>query len=473
MSLFDQAKDISEEYKSLAPGLLTHNQTLFNIYEGDLLTYVLKDLEKQLSTQSFEQVKYRVAPINVLKRMVDKLSKIYAKPPSRDVNGGAQKDQDLINWYLKELDIDTNMGMGNEFFNLFKTCFIEPYLDQGNPRLRILPSDRFFVRSSDSVNPTRPTELVKVMGTKKDQAGNTKTILHCYDADRFMIINEDGDIQTALMAQAGNEKGINPYEAIPGIYVNRSRHDLIPKIDTDTLTMTKLIPVLLSDLNYAVMFQSFAILYGIDVDSENLKMSPNSFWAFKSDPATQNKPEIGAIKPEVDIDQVLNFIAAQLSFWLNSRNIRPGTIGVISKENFASGVSKVIDEMDTSEDRQKQVPYFIHAERALWDLLIKNMHPVWIRDPLFKQRIAFSPAVTVDVSFEEQRGYIEPSVKVDLEIKKMNAGLQSRKGALKEINPDWTDEMIEAHLSEIEEERTVMVEEASIDDQLIDQEQMQ
>jgi len=63
-------------------GVLTHNNMLFNIMEGDLLTFVLADLKQQLSARSFEIVKQRVAPINVLIKIVDKLSQIYINSPN-------------------------------------------------------------------------------------------------------------------------------------------------------------------------------------------------------------------------------------------------------------------------------------------------------------------------------------------------------------------------------------------------------
>lgn len=462
MSLRDDAKMLADKYKHHTDYLGINNQ-LFNIYEGDLLTYILEDLKADLSPQSFAQMKTRISPINVLKRLVDKLSKIYAKAPKRNIEDGADKDAELVTFYSDEMSVNTYMSMANEFFNLFKTVAIEPFLDQGKPRLRIIPADRFFVHSTDIVNPMRPTHFVKIMGKMHStQTGKTSTVLYLYTDTEFLIVDDEGNVLQDAMERAGIPDGVNPYGVIPIVYVNRSRHDLIPKQDTDTLTMTKLLPILISDLNFAVKFQAFSIMYGIDVDEEGLKMSPNAFWRLKSDPSNPNgKPQLGTIKPEVNIDQVLGFISAQLAFWLNSRNIRPGTMsargGTVNTENFSSGISKAIDEMDTSEDRQKQVPYFIEAEAALWDLIINRLHPIWMRDNRFEMPVAFSKSVDVRTEFAEQRPMIDPTAVITNGVLKLTNALATRKMVLQEIYPDSTPEQIDEMLVQIDTERVAML----------------
>ncbi len=437
---------------------MAHNNVLFNIYEGDLLTYILKDLKEQLSSTSYDYIKHRVSPINILKRLIDKLSKIYAKPPSREILKAKDSDKKLLSEYHKSMAINVNLGMSNEFFNLYKNTFIEPYVDNGKPRLRILPSDRFFVYSRDDVNPLRPTHFIKVMGTYKKADGSECMIFYAYTDEEFLIFNDKEEILLDKMAQiyedAPDEFGQNPFKKIPGIYINRSKVDLTPKIDTDTLAMTKLIPILLSDLNYAVMFQAFSIMYGIDLDEEGLKMAPNAFWRFKSSKSNPDaKPHVGVIKPEADIDKVLSLVREELAMWLNSKNIRPGTIGALNSENAASGVSKVIDEMDTSEDRQKQVPYFIDAERELHDLIINHMHPVWSEYEDFELKGKFSVGISVETTFPEQRPIMDINTATDAQIKQMDAGLQDRESAMKALNPDMTPEQIKEKLAKIDKER--------------------
>jgi hypothetical protein len=468
-TLKDLAPEIVEKVRA-SGDYLEHNHELFNIYEGDLLTYILRDLQAQLSDRSYQQIKYRVTPVNILKRLIDKLSKIYKEAPKRDLSSTNEKDLDAFNFYMNSMNINMIMQQGNEFFNLFKSCLLEPYLDGDTPRLRVIPSDRFVVCSYDNVNPNKPTHIAKIMGKVKKnyvdpetkQASET-TLIYMYSADEFLIVESDGTVRTDLMDAAGSD-GTNPYGVLPFVYVNRSHHILMPKADSDTLAMTKLIPVLLSDLNYAVMFQSFSIIYGIDIDFDNITQAPNALWSFKSDATSNKEPKLGSIKPEVDIDQVLNFIAAQIQLWFQTKNIKAGAIGDLTVSNAASGISKAIDEADTSEDRTSQTRYFAEAEARLWDLILNVMHPVWLRTPGYGATQAISPNVSVNVTFPVQKPIVDPSIIIKDGISKIQNGLATREMVISEIYPDKTPEQIEVILAEIQDERTIEVDQNANDD---------
>lgn len=427
-----------------------HNEKMFRIYEGELLEQLLVDLRDQLSERAFLDIQHRVAPINVLNRMLSKLSKIYVNAPRRTIVNGTAKDQELLDWYVDQFDFNTVMSQANLFFNMFKATALDPFLDRGKPTLRVIPSDRFLVYSNDQINPLRPTHFIKCMG-KRQVGEGLKDVYYVYSDDEFGIIDGDGDLIPELMSEPEIRalEGMNTYGKIPNVYINRSKHRLIPTPDTDTLRMTKLLPILFSDLNYACMYSTFSILYGIDIEAKNLTMSPNSFWDLKSDPTSGKTPQIGVIKPEVDSEKVLSLVKTQMSIWFQSRNIKPGQMANMDASDLASGISKVIDESDTSDDRKEQVPYFMNAETLFWDLLMHNLHPVWATDPLFEQKGMFSPGASVRIQFPDQKPDYNGSQTIDNEIKKLNAGLTTKKRALKALNPEMSDDEVSLLLEEI------------------------
>lgn len=455
----EQQKQLIEfaknQIKKYEPNI-DHNKNLFEIYEGDLLTQILQDVSKQFSSESFEILKCRIAPINILKRIVDKLSTIYSKPIKRSIKNGNAADEELLKWYEDNFDINNTMNIANELYNLHKSVVVEPYVDEMMPRLRSVPSDRSIMLSQDYVDSTRPTMWVKLMG-KTLIDGTEKEIIYIYTKDYFIPATLDGEVLSGVLANNENPSGVNPIGAIPGVYVNQSHHCIVPQRDTDVLQMTKIIPIIISDLNYAVMFQSFAILYGIDVDTTNLRMSPNAFWTFKSDPTSDKTPQVGAIKPNVDIQQVVGFVQAQLTFWLNSKNIRPGTVGGLTAENFASGISKAIDEMDTVEARQKQIPQFMKCEKQLWELITKKLHPYWMKNKMIKTNLNFSANCEVVIEFPEQLPMSDRQQVLDNQEKELKLQLTTRKRAIKTLNPDMGEKEIELLMLEIEAENTVEV----------------
>lgn len=430
---------------------LRYNKDLLNIYEGQLLPYIEHDLKKQLSLQSYEQAIHRIFPVNILTKVIDKLTNIYQTTVVREVVDGTEADEELLHWYEENLSVNEQMQCANEMYNLCKASLIHPMIYEGKPYLRIIQNDRFVVQGQDMAMPTKPTDVILLAGQK-----DGKPLYFVYDDYTFKIyVGEDTD--TAMMSQYGNELGINPFGKLPFVYTPDSKYQIMPIQDSSMLRVVKTIPVILSDLNLAAMFQTFSILYGIDVDDENIKFAPNAFWKFKSDVTTDKTPSIGQIKPQVDIDQVIRLVEAELSMWLGTKGIRPGAVGQLTAENMASGISKVIDEMDTYEARQKQVTVFQNTEKNMWDLVLKTMHPYWVQNGMVENTTLFSPGAKVQTKFAVQlnmqtRGQLVKDLKEEIA-----SGFSTKKLAIMKLNPEMSEEDVAELMAEIDQERTYNV----------------
>ena len=449
----DISKQIIEHCKT-QQYLIGHNTQLFDIFEGDLLTYVIDELKATFSEKAFKRILPRVAPINVLKKIIDKLSKIYQQNLFRTVIGGNEQDSILLKSYEKSFAINMKMNQSNEFFNLFKNNLIQVYYDpkKRSLQVRVIPSNQFTVWSNDPIEPNIPTHVILYYGKR-----NGKETYIIYSNTNFVIVNEENEIQRDLMMATGNPEGIIPWGQMPFIYVNKSMNKIIPIQDTDTLKMTKLIPILLSDLNYAVMYQCFSIIYGIDVDDKNLEMNPSSFWHFKSDPTTNKKPEVGMIKPQVDIGETLSLIQSELAFWLETRGIKAGSMGSLDGQNAASGISKIIDEADTYEDRIKQIGYYVDAEERFWDLVLHKMHTYFVSQGMIDNKYIFTSTATVETKFPEQKPLVSRQEMVNTLKTERDAGFISTEKAIKRLNPEMSENDIDELMVEISEERTIEI----------------
>ena len=461
MSLNQQLELISGKYHEIK-GTLNLNHELLEIHEGNLLCYVERELKKELSDRAFKDSQPRIPPINVERRVIDKLSQLYTKSPERKLGDSAtEADKEMWSNYISLMNPDVSGQQLNEYFNLHKGSAWEPYLDnQFRPRLREIPKDRFFVMGLDPTNRLRVTHFVKVMGSylKKDKDGNDKTcdILYVYTDSEFAIIDDEGAKLVDLMAklQGKAAEGINEFGVIPFVYVNRSKTNINPSPDDDMYRMTTLIPILFSDLNYAVKYQCFSILWGQDVDLEKLPINPNAFINLKTDPNNPDlRPTLNVLKADVDITEVTQLILDEFALWLQSKNIRPGSVGTANKDNWQNGISKMMDEMDTTADRKKQIPIFKDAEEELFYLVAYKLHPVWSKNPSFRENRQFSMGLLYTVKFSEQiswqtRREIVEECKVEIE-----AGILSRESALRRANPEWTDDQVKEELQKIEGDR--------------------
>ena len=426
---------------------LRYNKDLLNIYEGDLLSYIEKELKNQLTPQSYEQAVHRIFPVNILTKVIDKLTNIYQTTVVREVVDGTDADEELLDWYEEKMCINAQMQCANEMYNLCKSSLIHPMIYEGSPYLRIIQNDRFIAMGQDPAMPSRATDIILLAGVKEG-----KPVYWVYDAYSFqMYVGEEP------ISSPENPMGINPFGKLPFIYTPDSKYQLMPIQDSSMLKVVKTVPVILSDLNLAAMFQTFSILYGIDVDDEAIKFAPNAFWKFKSDLTTDKKPEIGQIKPQVDIDQVIRLVEAELSMWLGTKGIRPGAVGQLTTENFASGISKVIDEMDTYEARQKQVAVFQYAEKNMWDLILKTMHPYWVSQNMIENKTLFSANAKIKTTFAVQLSMQSRAQVVQDLQREMASGFITRKMAISKLNPEMGEEDVLELMAEIDQERTYNV----------------
>jgi hypothetical protein len=445
------------EYIESKKHYLARNAQLFEIYQGDLLKYVRKIMLESLSPEYFEKIKSRIYPINILKRVVDKLAQSYRDEPTRTATSNA----DILSFYEDQLSINMKMNLADEFSHLFKGYALEPFAHKGAPSLRVIPFDRFLTRSTDIIDPLRLTHFYKYIGKqfKSDRYGKKRDldVWFVYTDETFEAIYEDGSICKELMIDTTTGEplnGENPLGFIPFMFGNRSSYNILPVQDTDTLELAKLLPVQLSDLAGAVLFQCFSIIYGIDVDSENMTMSPNAFWSLKSDPASDKTPSVGTIKPEVDVDKVMGFIKDTFSTWMETKGIRVGAIGNTDAGGVSSGISKIIDEMDTFEARNKSIEYFIKEEFEFWQLL-KKMHNYWVANGMIEKQPLLPENWEVSTEFDPPRPMVDRREEVDVAVIERDNRVISQRSLIKKLYPRWSEEDIDKELQQIELESEI------------------
>ena len=447
---------------------LEHSHDLLCIYEGDLLRFIEEMFKEEMGPQSFKAVRPRIPPFNLLTKIVDKLSRIYQQGVQRTVIEGNDEDKALVDFYIEQFDMDSRWNQGNEFYNLDKYNLMQPFYDfnEGKPDLRAVPNDRFLPFSDNLMDPTKITHVILFMGRglkkRKNATGRSEEtgqvdIIWVYSNEEWIIIDGDGDLRLDLMIAEGNPEGINPFGALPFTFINSSQNFLIPPIDSDTKRMTVLIPALFADVNYAVKFQSFSQIFAFNVDKANWTLAPNAVHFVDASPGTDKEAKVETVKPQVDISEVVNLAVTELGIWLNTKGIKPGSVGQISAENMASGVSKIVDEMDTADLRQKQATVYSRKEEQFWDLVLNKMHPVWVSLGLVENTHIFSASASVQVSFAPQSPLVDRQSLVDTANKEIQSGLKSIKTSREQLNPDWTQERLEEEEQRIVTESTISI----------------
>lgn len=437
-------------------GRLHHNAQLLAAWEGRILPLVEESMQKELSPSAFARARQRIAPINLILKVVEKLSKVYSGEPSR-----TSEDQSLVDWYVEILALNQQLSLCQKMFNLHKYTALEPYVADGKPALRIIPASRFTVYSDSQERNTEPSVFIKFVGDclgveAYDSNGallprQQVALYYLYSDDEFLAVDSEGAVRQEFM---GESDGTNPYGQIPFVYVSASDFELIPTADTDMLPMAVGIIKLLTDLNYATGFMSHSVIYIIDAEASGLSANPDSVWMIKSSEGEGKTPSIGTIEPKVQVEATLKLIESQASMWLESRGIKSGSLGKATAGSSSSGVAKMLDEGDATDIKREQMVVFRGVEKRLWNL-IAAMHGVWTSQSLIDTEVpgVFSKKPHVTVSYEDPTANKTDKERL-AEIKDACAlGIMSVRQAARTYYPSMTEDQLDELLLEIAKEK--------------------
>lgn len=427
------------EYIKAHREFLRQNTEALDIYEGNLLPYVDNILSKSLSAPYYNSIRDRVLPINILQRYVDKVSTTYSKPPLRTSQD--TRTSDFVSFYEKALSINNSGNLADTYSNLFKGYAWEPYIDKnGNPALRELPFNSFIVMSDSMVNPEEETIFIKFMGKQTNEEDSM--LLFVYTDQEFDAFYLNGSEASEYLV---DNQGINVIGTIPFVYGKRQKNRLIPVLDSDMLAIAKAIPCMITDGAGAQLYQSFSIIFGIDISAENLKMSPNALWSIKSDRESDKNPQLGILQPSADTDKIMQFITTTFSLWLETKGVRVGSVGTSDGANLSSGISKIIDEMDVWELKKKSQAWFKKDEEELWNDKLPKIHNYWIKSgqvipamvpPIMPEKL------DVLVEFESPKPMISKTEEIAQIKAELELGTMTLEQAIKKLHPEMDDAMV-------------------------------
>jgi len=461
INLFDE--ELQKNIASFIKGedeRLVYNGEIFTILEGNLKTLLNQRMLEDLGKKSAASASTRTAPINVFRKIVDKQTRIYDNPVIRTVEGGNESDQKLLQWYEKKLNINRKLSKNNENYNAYLYALLQiglsdPQIPDSrvcDPFIRSIPNHHFLIMNWSRSDPTEADLVIISTGKRTTAGGADEFIYYVYTKHQFVIMNQGGNILWDLMGMKEME-GINPYGVTPFAYANGSQDCAMPAIQTDNKDMAILIPLLLTDLNYAVKFQAFSVFVATDMDDGAVELSPNSIMKLYTKPGSEHPAKFDVIKPTVDISETLSLASSQMSLWLSSKGIRPGQIGEIGVDKLASGISKMIDESDTFESIKRQITIYQDFEAQFWEKLLKHMHPRWVAEGVIENTTMFTSSARVVTRFSrpvpmQTRGEL---VK-DLEAEVL-AGFTSKEKAMGILHSEMTEDEIRELMTEIEAER--------------------
>lgn len=472
--LVDMIPDILEHVDKYQE-VLEYNLRIFKVMEGQLRKEVELSLDKEIISQAaLARAKERIPSINVMKKAAEKISKSYAEAPTRITQ--VESDQDVMKMIERSASIDTHMDSSQILYNAQKMCALEPYVQNGEVKMRVLGGHQFLPYSDDPKNPMNMTVFIKLLGSEtiedthvvdehgRDIRQETKIIsidlYALYSDNEFMIVDSRGRIREDKMADMGIDSTVNPFGIIPHTYINKSKFELIPMPNQAGLDMSILIPKILADMNYAFQFMSHSIIWTKNADITGAEVNPDALVNLGSSEEGEGDPEIGTIDPKTDIEKGLMLAQFQLSAYLSTEGIKTANAVPSDSGRDASGFSKAMDESDATQEIKRQTENYRKVEDTFWQKM-KILHNYWVESGTIKGVGKFSDkfAETFVIRYAEPKALKTDKQKLE-EIKmKKDLGLMTTKQALRVLNPEFSEEQLDAWIAELDEENEKRMEE--------------
>lgn len=472
MALRDKIPSILQHIRAYEP-TLEYNYRLYASYEGQIKREIEDSMRKEiLSPQALSRALQRIPSINILRKGIDKISTVYAEPVKR-INDN-ETDSDIIAKIVAHSSLDVEMLYADAMANLQKMSAIEPYVEDGVMKFRVYGGHQFLPYSDDPINPLKMTVFIKLLGTMQkevviEDSINAQTGLNqkqastvikevnmylLYSDDEVLLVDSTGDVLTERQAEL-NISPKNTLGIIPQKYINKSHFELVPFPDTSGLDTAVLIPKLLTDLNYAVQFQSHSILWVKNVELGNQEINPDTIVDLGTSEEGGKDGEIGTLDPKVDIEGVLAMVEFELNGYFSSIGIKTGSMNGLKSGREVSGIAKAIDEGDVTLVRRKNIEFFKKQEKDLWSK-IAVIQNTWVKEGrLRKENRTFSKDMTdtMKVIFGETKVMESVQDKVVKLQAQDQLGVITRKDIIKEFNPDFSDAQINKRLESVKAEQ--------------------
>ena len=464
-----------------------------DIYRDGGRPFLIEQLRREFSEDGIREM--RIAPINLLKQIVNGLGAVYKRPPVRSCDDAS--DQALVDFYVTDLCLNELMQKANRYLVLSSNTVIytRPYLKKDGSfclKSQVIPNYLYSVianpmdkclfdavifsafveegritPTSDIIPATGVETYSKERGFKTNEdvvASNEKDT--ALTSSQFLFWSDQEHVTTDAAGERfaetgkGPEQFQNPIGRMPIVNLARDRdNEPWATQGEDMVDLSIAIQLGWSDLLTIAKHQGFGILNIVsEEEPKKLTIGLNrSIWL----KAVQNgpSPSIGYVQANSPLAEYEALLDKLIILLLKTNNSEPGNIGGRS-HSATSGFQLLLEMSDSIEAIETDKPLMMNVEKDHWEL-IALWHNWMFDNGLLSDDAAtlgkFSDTFGPHIQYPPIRP-LESEDEVLARIKiQMDLGLMTREDALKKLNPDATDEQIAEMLLEIDNESQARV----------------
>ena len=317
-------------------------------YKGRSLPYTMNYFDKTL----FDKVP--AANVNVTKRIVDRISLVYMKPPKRTYT---KEDTPLL-FHHKDLKLQR----AERFTNLLDAVLLKPCMRFNDKNEQHIEYDLIWdYEPIFGDDPLKPTAITYPIATKDSVLDNTPELWVYWDKENTFTYDNNGKIYTDEL----NPDMVNPYGVLPFVECWRDGKPESSYLDTnassDLIQTNILINVAETNKNANIMFQSFGYIYinGSQLEKDDLDIGPDKI-SFLGVDGTMN-----LVSPPDTVGTITNAVTTSYKMLAQNYHI---DISFVEGTVAQSGVAIKLRNTELTDSRVSDVIRWKEVERQLFEL---------------------------------------------------------------------------------------------------------
>lgn len=460
----------------------------YEIYRDGGKRFLLEQLRREFKDDAIKEM--RLAPLNVLKKVINKKSSLYRRGPLRRAD--LDSDQALIDYYAEQWNLDVVMQRANRYYSLDSNLVLYLIPQAGEPmNLKVCPAYLYSVKvnandpvladafifnrfeESGEVAPnkhqagaassgsfSRDTAQVdrknnRVASGEIEISNNSREYIYWSDEAHYTL-DENGAVMV-LNPEGGDEQFINPVGLVPVVSIQKENDiEYWARQGEDLVELALTLQLGWSDLLTIAKHQGFSIMtIASEEEPKKQEIGINK--------AVWLKIKEGSPTPSVDFVQasspigeykamLMDLMALMLS--TNDMNAKE-LVGSMNGSSINSAAQALVEMADTIEAREEDKATFRDAEKELWMRAAAWHNWLYDVDQLPEEAKAlgkFSDEFSVSIHFSDVKPVESEQERIATVEKLLSMGLITRPEAMKKLYPDLTDEQIEQMLADIEAE---------------------
>lgn len=457
-----------------------------DIYKDGGRRFLIEQIKREFNDDAVDEM--RVAPLNLLKKIINKKSQVYKKAPQRVCE--LESDQALLDYYTEELSVNEMFQKLNRYYNLSSNTVIYVRPSGNEIVADVVPSYLYSIKANETdqteiegyiFNSFKEDSTIAIQSNISSATGFQSFSLESgYKTSGDVIASQEKDTNLGrsyifwtkeqhvttdqqgnfveFVPGAGDAQFVNPIGMLPVINVAKDRDNEPWAIQgSDMIDLTMALQLGWSDLLTIAKHQGFSIMTIVsEEEPKKLTIGINKAVWLKQRDGGQT-PSISYAQAQSPLREYKDLLMDLLGLLLSSNDMDVGSISGSTNgaQQFTSGFQQLLSMADNIQAIEADKPVMKKAECEFWEV-VKAWHNVMFDNNVLEDEAKalgkFSEEFEPLVIFSD----VKPleSEKETLEIIKQlkDMGLISRFDAMKKLHPDLKDDEIQKRLDAIDEE---------------------